>query len=146
MAEAFRAAFARFEMVHHEETGLLHPADHQLGDPVSTVDLIRRHGICVHKYDRDLTPVTRVNQAGRVQASDPVVGCQPASRQYEAGVAVGDLEGDPGSNCRPPTARGEQRVDPGNQVATGVAEPCIARRQKVRIEAEQWDLEHDSAP
>src|ERR1039457_1837627 len=80
VTETSLATFARREARNRHETGLLHSTDHQLGDPVSAVNLVGRAGIRVHKYDRDLASVTRVDQARRVEASDAVPGSKPAPR------------------------------------------------------------------
>ena len=107
--------------------GLLHTADHQLRDSVSAVNLVGGSRIGVHKYDCDLAPVTRVDQAGRVQAGDPVLGCKATSRQDKARVADGDLERDPGRDYRAPTACCQHGVASGDQVASGIAGPGVAR-------------------
>jgi hypothetical protein len=146
MTETSRATFARAETVHRHETGLLDPTDHQLGDPISAADLVRRSGVRVHKYDHNLATVTRVDQARRVEASDSVAGRETASRQHEAGIALGNLERDPCRDRRTPTAWSESRVEPRDQVATRVAGPRVARCRKVLVETNQWNLEHDSAP
>jgi hypothetical protein len=72
--EASLAALGRLKLVDSQEADLFHPAYHQLGDAVSSVDLIGRDTVCVHKYDRDLAAVPRVDQAWRVEAPDPVSG------------------------------------------------------------------------
>ena len=146
MTETSLATFARLEALHCHEKGLLHSTDHQLGDPVPAVDLVGAVRICVHKYDRDLAAVTRVDQAGCIEASDAVLGGEAAPRQHQTRMTIWDLEPDPGRDGRATTGRGENRTVPGNQVATRVAEPRVARQRKGLVEANQWNLEHDSAP
>jgi len=146
VTEASSASFARLEAVHCHETGLLHPTDHQLGDPISPVDLVGRRGIRVHQYDRNIAAITRVDQARRIEAGDAVAGGEPAARQDQARVALGNLERDACCNGRPAPTRSKDCARSGDQVAAGVAGPRIARRLKVVVQADESNFEHDSAP
>jgi len=144
--EASRTALGRFKPVDRQETGLFYPAYQQLGDAVPAVYLVRRNGVCVHKYDRDLAAVTRVDQTWRVEAADPVPGGEPASRENEAGVALGDGERDPRRDRRPPTGGSQQGARSSHEVATCVPRLRVTRRGKIDIQTNEWNLEHDSAP
>jgi hypothetical protein len=116
--------------------GLLHLTDHQLGDPVSAADLIRGLGIGVDKYDCDLTPVTRVDEARRVQTSDAVTGGETTSREDKAGTALRDLEGYPSGDRRPSAPWGENRSEACEQVTTSVPDARITGVRKVLVEAD----------
>jgi hypothetical protein len=63
MAEAPCSALACSKLVRRDKSGLLHPTDHELGDPVPAMHLVRGTGIGVDKYDRELAPVTGVDEA-----------------------------------------------------------------------------------
>jgi len=140
------ASFARVEAFNCHETDLLHPTDHQLGDPISAVDLVRSPGIRIDQYDPNLAAITRVDQSGRVQAGDAVPGGEAAPRENEPSVPNWDSERDPSWDRRTPAAGGQHRVDPGHQVTAGVAGPRVAGRSKLRVQAYELNLEHESAP
>ena len=139
VTEASSASFARLEAFHHQETGLLHPTYHQLGDPVSSVDLVGRRGIRVHQYDRNLAAITRVDQSRRVETTDAVAGGEPATGEDQARVALGDLESDPGCDRLAAAAGSEGRAGPRDQVAAGVSGPRVAGRGKVQVQADELE-------
>ncbi len=67
---------------------------------------------------------------------------QSAAGLDEAGVTVGDGDGDAGGHQRPAAAGGEQGVLPGHQVEPGVARTGVGRQRQVGIELHHMDFEH----
>jgi hypothetical protein len=75
-----------------------------------------------------------------------VPGCEPASRQHQAGITFRDLKGNSCGDRRSTTGWSKHRVDPGEQITTRVTKARVAGRREVLIEADELDLEHDHAP
>jgi hypothetical protein len=71
---------------------------------------------------------------------------EPTPRQHEAGMALGDVERDPGwDNCTT-AGRCQYRVSSGDQVTARVAEAGVARHRKIHVEANELNLDHVRAP
>ena len=117
----------------------LHPLDHQLGDPVPPPDPVGDLGVGVDQQDRQLVPVPGVDQSGRVEAGHPVTQGQAAPRLDEAGVALGEGQGDAGRHHRPSPVRLEEHLDPGHQVGPGVAGMGVGGQRQVGVEPHHRD-------
>ncbi len=146
MTETPRPSLALVEAVHRHETCLLHATDNQLRDPVPAVDLVRRRGIGVHKYDPNLAAITRVDQTRRVQAGDAVSRGEPAPRKHEARIPVRNAYGDSSGYRAASSPWSENSADPGDQVAPGVSKPGVARNRQLRVHANERNFEHACAP
>ena len=79
---------------------------------------------------------------GRVEAGDAVAEGEPAARLHEAGVALGDGDGDAGGDQGPAAAGRERGVLAGDEVEPGVARPGVGRQRQVGVEADDG---HDEA-
>src|SRR5690606_35266346 len=82
--EAARAPLGLVETVDHDEVGLLHLLDHELGDAVATLTAERFAGVQVDEEHLQLVAVAAVDQPGSVEAGHAVAERETAARLPEA--------------------------------------------------------------
>jgi hypothetical protein len=81
------AALGRIELVHFDKFRMLDPLHDELCDPVTARQLDRLAKIMVYQADPDLTAVSRVDRAGRVDHRKPDSRGQTGPRVDEPRVA-----------------------------------------------------------
>ena len=122
---------------------VLDAQDDKLGDSVAWVDDIGRHRVGVHKHDAQLAAVPGVDQPRRIEAGDAVAQREPAPRQHEPPVTLGDGDCEPA--CHGATAPTWGKLDAlsGDQVAAGVAVVGVLGNLRPVAERHDADGEHD---
>ena len=130
-AEAFLAALAVRELGDLDRLGQRHRDDDELRDPHPRLDDERLVAIGVEQHDLELAAVAGVDEARRVHDRDAVLGGEPRARLDEAGVTVGDRNGEAGADDGPlPGA--ELHPLAGREIEAGIA--CVrADRQRRRV-------------
>src|SRR5215475_5098427 len=93
-AKATRPALTRCELVHLDEPHGSDGHDDELRDPHPGDDLEGLAPVGVEEHDADLPPVSRVDQAWRVDHSDAVPRGEPGARLHEPRIPVRDLDRD----------------------------------------------------
>ena len=142
MAEPAAPPLRRRQLVDHGKTHVLDRDHHELGDAIAPVNLVVRRRVGVEQRHRQLAPVARVDQARRVHDGHPVPRRQPAPGQHQAGVPLGNGDGDARRHHGPPAAGGEHHARTGHQVGAGIARAGVGRQGKVGVEAEDGKLGH----
>src|SRR5207244_3027095 len=95
-----------------------HGEDHELGDLVAAADVDGILPVQVDGDHLDLTPVPRVDQAGRVHETEASPGGEAGAGLHEAGMAVRD--GDSDARGDPAALAGRQdHVDRRAEVHAG---------------------------
>ncbi len=142
MPEAALATLARVQGDGCHQGRRLERHKDKLGDPVRPSHLVALRRVRVHQYDRDLTPVSRVDQAGGVEAGDAVAGGKAAPREDQPGHARRQLERDARPDHRPASVRCQHRPGPGVQVNPGITGAGRSRDGQLVVEADDWNLRH----
>src|SRR5205823_626414 len=93
-----------------------------------------------------LVAVPAIDEAGRVEARDPVAQGQAAAGLHEPGVAPRQRDGDAGGHQRPAAAGRELGVLPSDQVDPRVADTGVGRQWERRIETDDRDGDHAREP
>lgn len=107
---------------------------HQLRDSVSPVDDDVGCWIHVYGHEFDLSAITGIDQAGRVDEAEPLAGSQAAAWLDEPGISRGDLNGDAGSDeCS--LARRQGDVFGREKVQSRVTIVSVSGSRELRIES-----------
>src|SRR5690606_34430263 len=141
-AEAPCVAGGGRQLVHHDELGLLHPLDHQLGDSITSFDGEVLGRVEVDQQDLELVSVTAVDEARGVEAGDAVLESQAAAGLYEPGSAPRQGEGDAGWYQRSAATGREGDRLTGHQVGPGIAHVGVGGQAEVRVEATDRYVQH----
>ena len=104
-AEAACAALARRQLVHLDELDLGDREDDELRDAHPRLDHERLARVGVQERHLELAAVAGVDQAGRVDERDAVTRREAGARLDEAGIALGDRDGEAGRDERPLAGR-----------------------------------------
>ena len=121
---------------------MLDSLDDELGDPLAPRDGVGFGRVEVDQDDPKLTPIARIDQAGRVEACDPVLEGEAAARLDESGVAVRQGDGQSRRNQRSTAARLEDDLVARQQIESRVAGPGISGERQFGVETFDWYIEH----
>jgi hypothetical protein len=126
------------QLVHNLEPRVFDALDHQLGDPVATLDADRFRRVVIDHDHLDLAAVTGVDRARCIDQSETCPDRQPGPRVNETRVSVRDGECDPGGQQR---SLPRLQYDAGgrHQVGTGISVQRVTRYRHIGIEAPQSD-------
>ena len=136
-AEAASAARCLIQLVDPHQRHFFHSLNHELGNPITALDVKWFKLIGVDHDDGHLASISRINEPRRVHQRDSVTRSQPASGQYESGVTEWYSDGDSGRNhCA--LAGFEHEINAACQVETRIAFVLITRHWQIRVE--KFDL------
>ena len=127
------ASILSIELIDHDDATLLHPLDDELRNPITPAHLIGLDRIGVDKRHTQLSPVSRVDEAGRVQHGHAVLRGQAAAGLHKTGVSQRNRQREACRNHGTPTTRGKQYVLTGNKIEAGVADSGIAWIRQVWV-------------
>ena len=127
------ASILSIELIDHDDATLLHPLDDELRNPITPAHLIGLDRIGVDKWHTQLSPVSRVDEAGRVQHGHAVLRGQAAAGLHKTGVSQRNRQREACRNHGTPTTRGKQYVLTGNKIEAGVADSGIAWIRQVWV-------------
>jgi len=99
--------------------GLRHPHEDELGNPHACHNLEPLFAVVVYERDHELSAIAGIYEPGRVHERDPVTGREPAPREDEARVSVGDGDRYPRTDDGPPARLQYGRLG-GSQVVASV--------------------------
>ena len=139
------AALAPGQLVDLAQRRVRHADDDELGDPHAGLDDERLARVGVVEDHPQLAAVARVDEPGRVHDRDPVLRRQARARNDEAGVTLGDRDGDACSDHRP-LARPELVPLAGDEVEAGVARVGARGQHGVVAEPRDGQLDHARRP
>src|SRR5581483_10081334 len=139
--EAAHTPLARRQVVHLHGLDLRDPEHDELRDAHAGLDDERLARIRVQEDDLQLAAVAGVDEPGRVDDRDPVLRREPRARLDEAGIAVGDRDGEPGADERPLAG---PELDPlaRREVEPGIAAVRTRRHDRVVTQATDRQLDH----
>ena len=118
-----------------------HGDEDELGDPHAGLDDERLAPVGVVEDHAQLAAVARVDEPGRVHDRDPVLRREAGARHDEPGVALGDRDGDAGSDERA-LARAELVPLARDEVEPGVAGIGARRQDGVVAEPRDGQVDH----
>jgi oligoribonuclease len=124
------------------ERDFLDGLDDELGDAVSSFDLVVDRGVGVDEQDAQFVAVSGVDEAGGVETSHPVAQGQAATGKDEAGIPRRKSHGDAGGHEGPASAGGDDDVLTRMEVRPGVTLMCVGRDGQVGIEPDERHFEH----
>ena len=104
----------------------------ELRDPLATF-VFERLATLVDQDRVDLSAVSSVEDAGRIDKTYPVASGQSGARRYEADKAVRNSNGDTGRHERALSGC-ERSPGPGIQIHPGIARPSVAGQGKLGVE------------
>lgn len=110
--ETSLSALTGAELRDEDQANRGHLENHELCNPVSARDLEGRHGVRVYQYYRDLSPITRVDQAGSVEAAHTVAESKAAPREHQGCKTFWQLDGKTGRNEGTAAGWVKHEIDP----------------------------------
>ena len=139
-AEASGAARALWQRRHFCELDLLHALHDQLGDAVAASERDRRRRVVVDQDHADLAAVTRVDEAGCVDETQPVAEREAGAGHDESRVTRRQRDGEPSVDDGA-RARSERHRRARVEIESGVVGAGVGRQRQVGIETLNEDAD-----
>ena len=129
----------RIDFVPHH---FLNALQHQLGDAIATMHVVRLGGVGVEQHHLDLATVCTVDEARRVDHADAVFEGEATSGEDKSGMAVWDGNGNSGGHQQPATRGRQDAVLARTQVESCIAGMGVGRQGEVGVESNNRDGKH----
>lgn len=136
---AARPSLGRLEFIHFDELRASDALHDQLRDPVAPGELERFDRVEVHQADLDLTAVSGVDGARRVDDRQTHARGQSRPRVHETRIPGRERDRHPGPR-HGALPRLEHHVLSGHEIGTGIVGPGVGREGNVGIDAGKQDL------